>query len=152
MSEEIEAGTLVWCRDDDCKWQKLTREYVGKMSDGKHICWVVGHRYRPTTWDEVTTENPHAPKSPEWLPEGYELHERRVGKYGLVTYKGSPRPHARDAFLGFAIKLTSGAVEIRNCEVWYTSEAPGISLCPIYGGNADIKAECLGAVMRKEDQ
>ena len=150
MGEEIEAGTMVWCRDNGQGWQTVKREYIGTASNGLHVCWRNGE---PLFWSEITTENPHQPKQPEWMPgDEYELWERVEADYGTIRYKASGKsvfyvnPESKPGFHSFAVQAGDGEVHLINSPVWYTWD--GATLYQSFSPNS-YQAKLLGAVMKK---
>lgn len=150
MSEKIEAGTMVWCRDSEGlkKWAGPYK-YIGDHYREGHAVWSEGECY-VAVWDEITTTDPHTPKTPEYMPEGCELWGRNESEtsdiitYGVISHHG---PQSLKSFHSFAVKAGDGTVFLPRDPNHFTKEDGGNLYA--YYTKGDIPAQILGAVMRK---
>jgi len=155
---EIKAGTMVWVGYHTVEsWEKDKREYAGlQREDGRFMCWD-RDRAQIVDWGVITTENPFPhPQQPDFIPEGMELWEYRVGDY-MSEYVGdngnliTETPQQWAHFHAFAVKSATGVVRLMNSPIWYTRGDNGMLVNERIEGY-DLRAEVLGAVMVKGEE
>jgi len=146
MTEKIEAGTMVWVRDDlSSGWKE--REFIAVNKAGDYLCWDGNHR-GACHWDEITTTDP---KTPDCIPDGFELWEKYVQGCN-VLYKGPDgrgwnNPETTDIFHSFAVKAGDGKVWLMNMPNWFAKQgSDGLWDNCI---KSAIPAQILGCIMRK---
>ena len=149
MIEKIEAGTMVWINGPDV-WNKKPNEYIA-FSKGNHLIWSRDGR-TPYQVYTVTTQDPHLPKVPEWMPEGCTLWEERGEHDNYVFYsdgEGSYRTKnlPENRIHSFAVRDGKGNVRLMNSPNWYTRKGADNIWTTCDEGN--IQAKLIGAVMRK---
>lgn len=153
MSEKIEAGTMVWFEKDNGDWSNTKREFTGKyVGSGRPVVWDIGYGGIRVV-NAIATIDPHAPKTPEWMPgEEYELWTPLVSS-GIVFYQSPDKtgetrsPIELDRFHSFAAKAGDGSINLTNNPIVFTRTSGAIS-SNCFGDFTD-RCEIIGAIMKK---